>query len=234
MKSKIAAFGFTIAIAGLAACTPGEVALDPIEFEGMDDGPTVAGLASGVTLGDENAPITVAEFADYQCPGCAGFAGTVKPQLDLAYLQTGTAKFVFYDFPLINIHPHAFLAARAARCAQDQGMFWEYHDAIFRNQPAWSRSADAPLGLFEDYAASVGLEATQFRGCLRSDQHALTVSANLRLGELLGVGGTPTVIVSAGDGNARRLQDNSFAGIRTAVDEILAEMEAGATQGSGQ
>lgn len=234
MNRKIAAFGSLVAVATLAACTPGEVALAPIDFEGMEDPQTVVGLANGITLGNEDAPITVAEFADYQCPGCAGFAGTVKPQLDLAYLQNGTAKFVFYDFPLITIHPHAFLAARASRCAQDQGMYWEYHDELFRNQAAWSRSSDAPLGLFEDYAASVGLEATQFRGCLRSDEHALTVSANLRLGELLGVGGTPTVMVSSGDGNARRLQDNSFAGIRTVVDEILAEMGGADAEDSGQ
>lgn len=222
MNRKIAALGSTFALAVLAACGGGEVALEPVEFEGMDDPQTVAGLASGVVMGNPDATITVAEFADYQCPGCAGFAGTVKPQLDIAYIQDQQVKFVFYDFPLITIHPHAFVASRAARCAGDQEMYWEYHNEIFRNQPAWSRSASAPLGLFEDYAEAVGLDAAQFRGCLRSDEHALTVTANLRLGELLGVNGTPTIMVSGGDGNARRLPSNTFEGIREMIEELLA------------
>lgn len=227
----------TVAMAGalvpslfVLGCGTSQVATDPVEFEGMDDPQTVVGFSDGVTLGSEEAPVTIAEFGDYQCPGCGAFAATVKPQLDLALLQTGKAKFVFYDFPLITIHPHAFLASRAARCALDQDRYWEYHDTLFRNQSVWSRSQSAPLGLFEDYAAEVGLEATAFRACLRSDQHALTVTANLQLGILLGVTGTPTVLASQGDGGFQRLGDNSFEGIRGVVEEMLDQMgqESGA------
>ena len=217
---------FALALTALA-CAPGEVAVAPVEFEGMEDAPTVVGLAQGVTMGNPDAPVTIAEFADFQCPGCAGFAGQIKPQIDLAYLQSDQVKFVFYDYPLVTIHPHAFLAARAARCAGDQDRFWEYHDALFRNQRAWSMSQGAPLGLFEDYAAEAGLEASTFRACLRSDQHALTVTANMLLGNLLGVTGTPTLMVSQGDGTARRLSDNSFQAVRAAVDPLIANLGAG-------
>ncbi|MDT8341558.1 MAG: thioredoxin domain-containing protein [Longimicrobiales bacterium] len=219
------------------ACTPGGVALAPVEFEGMDDPATVVGMARGVTRGNPDAPITIAEFADYQCPGCAGFAGQVKPLLDQAYGDGDQVKFVFYDYPLVTIHPHAFLASRAARCAADQDRYWDYHDALFRNQQAWSLSQSAPLGLFEDYAAEAGLEASAFRACLRSDMHAELVTANMQLGNLLGVTGTPTVMVSQGDGTARRLGDTSFPGVRGVVDEMLANLapqSAGGPEAGGQ
>lgn len=227
-----AAFGLALLT---GACSQGEVALVPVEFEGMDDQSTVLAMARGVTLGNPDAPITIAEFGDYQCPGCAGFAGNVKPQIELAYINepemADKVKFVFYDLPLTTIHPHAFLAARAARCAEDQGLYWEYHSSLFRNQQAWSRSPGAPLGLFEDYAAEAGLEASAFRGCLRSTEHAELVTANQQLGMMLGVSGTPTVMVSAGANMTRRLADTSFPAVREAVEALLEEMEAGESGG---
>jgi protein-disulfide isomerase len=230
-RQTLATLGSLLTAVLLVGCGTSQVATEPVQFEGSDDPQTVVDLAQGVTLGSQDAPITITEFGDYQCPGCGAFAATVKPQLDLAYIQEGQAQFRFYDFPLITIHPHAFLASRAARCALDQDLYWEYHDALFRNQSVWSRSQSAPLGLFEDYAAEVGLEATAFRACLRSDAHALTVSANMQLGLLLGVTGTPTVLVSQADGNFRRLPDNSFQGIRTVVDEMLGGADTGTEGG---
>lgn len=220
----------------LAACGPNTVATEPVEFDGMDDPQQVVALAAGVTQGNPDAPITIAEFADYQCPGCGSFASLVKPRINLAYLQGDDVKFVFYDFPLTSIHPHAFLASRAARCAGDQELYWEYHAALFQNQGAWSRSASPPLGLFEDYASAVGAEAGAFRGCLRSDQHAVTVSANQQLAQLLGVTGTPTVMVSRGNGQAVRLSDGSFESISATVEQFLDQDPAGsgdAETGSG-
>ena len=219
--------GAALVLGGCGASS--EVALAPVEFEGMDDQATVVSMASGVTLGNADAPITVAEFGDYQCPACASFALNVKPQVDLAYVQEGQVKFVYYDFPLINIHPHAFIAARAARCAGDQDRFWDYHNELFRNQRAWSLSAGAPLGLFEDYAESLGMDVASFRSCLRSDRHAEVVSANLQLSNMLGIASTPTIMVSRGGGMTRRLPGNDFNAIREAVDGMLAPVE-----GSGE
>lgn len=236
MNTKIAAGALASLTVALAACGPGSVATEPVEFEGMEDPQQVVALASGVTQGNPDAPITIAEFADYQCPGCGSFASMVKPRINLAYLQEGDVKFVFYDFPLTSIHPHAFLASRAARCAGDQDLYWQYHDQLFQNQGAWSRSASPPLGLFEDYAAAVGADAAAFRGCLRSDEHAVTVSANQQLAQLLGVTGTPTVMVSRGDGQAVRLPDVSFESISDAVGGLLEANSAGegaADEGAG-
>ncbi len=235
MNGKI--IGIVVALAAVAALAwsmtsgGGDAATEPIEME-VTDMQQLASMARGVHQGSDDAPITILEFADYQCPGCGSFATTVKPQLDLAFIQPGTVKFVFYDFPLVSIHPHAFLAARAGRCAEDQGQFWAFHDEIFRNQSGWSLSASSPVGAFEDYAARVGLDQGDFRSCLRSDAHVETVTANMHLGQALGVSGTPTVLISRGNGQYRQVSAPSipemYPAIQAAVESLLAEIEAGA------
>lgn len=189
----------------------------PVEVEGLDDSERLVELAQGVTLGDPDAPVTIVEFGDYQCPGCGAFAQNVKPQIELSLLEEGRTKFVFYDFPLIQIHPHAFLAARAARCAGDQDRYWEYHDLLFRMQSSWAGEANA-IGSFLDYGDSVGLDGETFEACLQSDSHADVVTANMELGAQLGVSGTPTVLVSRG-GQVRRVQ-SGFQDIQAAVEEL--------------
>jgi protein-disulfide isomerase len=195
-----------------------------------------------MVMGDEDAPVTIVEFGDYQCPGCAYFALTVKPQIEAELVETGKAQFVFHDFPLVGSgHPHSFLAARAVRCAMDQDRGWEYHDAIFYNQTRWSPMGD-PTNEFVSYATQLGLDTGQFNSCLRSDMHAEVVSANLRLGQELGVNGTPTVLVGGGDGQARRIGMGSdpYLEIAAEVDRLTAglgeeaeESDEAEAEGSG-
>lgn len=202
--------------------TLGKAATEPVDVEGLDNMETLVSLAQGVTKGSADAPITIAEFADYQCPGCGAFTLTVKPQLDRNYVQTGKAKLVYYDFPLISIHPYSFLAARAGRCANDQGKFWEFQQVIFRNQSTWTTKTSVE-GYFVDYAVEVGADEGVFEACLKSDAHADVVSANLRLAQELGLDGTPTVMISMGRGMARRLMNFDYETISTAVDALIAE-----------
>jgi protein-disulfide isomerase len=206
----------------------GTAATEPVDVEGLDNMETLVAMAQGVTKGDANAPITIVEFADYQCPGCGSFALQVKPQVDLVLVESGKAKFVYYDFPLISIHAHSFLAARAVRCAGDQGKFWEYQEVVFRNQPNWAAKAQVQ-GDFIDFAGEVGIDSSDFETCLKSDAHADVVTANMRLGEALGITGTPTIMVSQGRGMARRLNNFDFASIQSVVEGLLQEMEAAPT-----
>ena len=197
----------------------GGAATQPVPMPGIeDDMQRLAELAQGVVKGDENAPVTIIEFGDYQCPGCGGFAMSVKPQVELALVETGQAKFVFYDFPLVTIHPNAFIAARAARCADDQDLFWEFHDSLFRNQPSWSAEAN-PMGSFRNYAETIGLDDETFVACVNSDRHADLVSANMQLGAALGVSGTPTLLVESG-GQVRRLNNVDYQSIAEAVQSF--------------
>ena len=182
----------------------------------------------GVGKGEPSAPITIIEFADYQCPACQQFAKVIMPQVTMAYINNGLAKLVFHDFPLPG-HPYAFLAARAARCAKEQGdqFYWPFHDQLFAHQPIWSASQSFPLKAYETYATNIGLNGDDFSACLNSDRHADVVTKNMRLGRELGVVGTPTIFVTAGGGTATRVNNwNEFAGIQEAIEGLISESES--------
>ena len=212
----IGAVGYSVSSGG------GSAAMAPIAVSGLDDLERLVELAQGVTKGDENAPITIIEFGDFQCPACQQFATQYKPQVELAYVETGKAKFVYYDWPITTAHPNAFLAARASRCAADQDRYWEYHDNLFRNQVRWAPSTNA-ADVFIDYAGTLGLDEGAFEECLNSDEHAELVSANLELGNQLGVGGTPTILIEY-NGSVRQV-GYDFASIQEYVDGLLAASE---------
>lgn len=191
-----------------------------VEFEFTTPQELLA-AAEPVSLGNPDAPVTLMEFGDYQCPACQNFYRQAKPILDVSYIEPGRVRFEFYDFPLEATHPNAFLAARAARCAGDQDRYWDYHDRLFQNQILWSVEPD-PAGAFTGYADDLGLDGGAFRSCLRSDRHAEVVVANQMLGIQLGAQSTPTVMLNAGDGRATWI-DNWTTNLRPVLEAALAE-----------
>lgn len=174
---------------GSAATAPVDVEIDPSELAQVQ----------GIAIGDPDAPVTIYEFADFQCPACAQFAGLYAPLVKQRLVDTGLVRYVHYDYPLTQIHPHAFLAARGGRCANEQGGFWAYHDLLYARQMRWTAMSD-PSSFFIDVADEVGLDEGEFSSCLRSDRFAEEVTRSLRLGESMGVPGTPTLFI-----NMRRL-----------------------------
>ena len=170
---------------GGAALAPPAVELDPAELARVQ----------GISIGREDAPVVIYEFADFQCPGCAQFATFVMPLISERLVEPGLVRFVYYDFPLA-MHPHAFLASRAARCANEQGKFWEYSDVVYGRQPRWSAERSAPVASFVEYAGEVGLDRAAFEACLKSDRYADEVTRSLKFGESLNVQGTPTLFVN--------------------------------------
>jgi protein-disulfide isomerase len=140
--------------------------------------------------GDENAPVTLYEFSDFQCPFCARFFQDALPQIEENYIRTGKVKLVYKDYPLDNIHPQATPAAIAARCAGDQGKFWEMHDLIFTNQQSLSD------GNYNVWASQLGLNADTFSQCLNSRQHLSAVRKDLLEGQQAGVRGTPGFVLN--------------------------------------
>lgn len=213
----VAVIGIGVVAYNAGSSAFSSAATAPIELDVANDEELVE-LAQGVSLGDASASVKILEFGDYQCPGCAAFALQAKPPIVQQLVNTGEAEFIFYDFPLISIHPNAFLAARAARCAADQGSFWDYHDLLFRNQGRWA-TANLPSSAFEDYAAEVGMDEGDFASCLNSDRFADVVTANMQLGNRLSVGSTPTVLLRAG-GQTRSLNSFDIQSIRAAIDAM--------------
>jgi protein-disulfide isomerase len=206
----------------------GAAVVDPIELTGMDDPQALVSAARGVTAGDSDAPVQVLVFSDFTCPACRGFTSLMEQRIKQEYVEPGIIRYVYYDFPLGGQaqHRHSFIAARAARCAEDQGMFWEYHDLLFGRQGDWALSRTPPLDNLVEYAGLIGgLNVETFEQCLRSEQHADVVTANRMLGDQLGVNGTPTVFI----GQRSFPQFNNWEAFKEAV---RLEMPAGAMPGA--
>ena len=194
----------------------------PTSIENIDP-TTIAEQAQPVRKGPANAAVQIVEFADYQCPGCAHFATNVSRPIRAAYVDSGYVQMVYYDYPIYSAHPHAFLAARAARCAGDQDLYWEMHDALYAQQRQWSLDRTPPVERFAGYAEAVGADGAEFRECLESDRHAETVTANGMLGDQLGVGSTPTIFI-----NGRNVGEawSDYGAMRRLIDEALAAAPA--------
>lgn len=217
--AAVAAVGLGAVGFSIGSRAMGGAVSEPIDLEGIDDMRRLTELAVPVTIGDENAPATIVLFEDYLCNHCAVFSLNIKSEVEEAFIKTGKARLVYYDFPL-NPQLGSFLAARAARCAGDQDRFWEFHNRLMRNQRTWVRDENK-VPVFEEYAEEIGIDVGEFSGCLKSDRHAQEVTANLELAQMLGLPGTPAVLVGTGGGMSRRLPDYSFQTIKATLDSIL-------------
>jgi len=160
----------------------------PIQGGDAPTGPVRASVADAPTLGRADAPVTLVEFSDYQCPFCQRFFATTLPALKKDYIDTGKLRFVYRDFPL-EMHPHAREAAVAAHCAGEQGKYWEMHDALFQYQAAL-----APAQIAER-ARALGLDSSRFDQCLTSGRHTASIERGLADGAAAGVQGTPGFVV---------------------------------------
>jgi protein-disulfide isomerase len=177
----------------------------------------------GISVGRADAPITIYEFADFQCPHCAEFSAFIEPLIRQNLVDTGKARYVFYEFPLG--FKWSFLSARAGRCANEQGKFWEMHGMLFGRQRQWSFDPDA-AAQFVEYARTIpGIDAGKFEQCVRSDQFQKEVSESAQLGQSLGVQGTPTLFV-----NGRKVEPlpKSYSEFEAQVRRIAPDAFAGA------
>jgi protein-disulfide isomerase len=198
---------------GVNALSSGQA---PSVAEGTLPPPQNTAIPTGVTAegfqykGQENAPVTVTEYADFQCPGCGYYTAAVEAAFDKEYVETGRVKFVYHEYPLRG-HPNAVPAAEAARCAADQGAFWKMHDMLFINQRQWS-PLPSPQAQFAGYAGQLGLDRAAFQQCMDSGTHRQVILAAQAAGDQMRLSGTPSFAV---DG---QLVDSAGAG---SVDEIV-------------
>ena len=151
--------------------------------------------------GPDDAPVTLVEYGDYECPYC----GMAYPIVKRAQQELGSQlRFVFRNFPLAESHPHARLAAQAAEAAAAQGRFWEMHDMLFEHQDALE--AEDLIG----YAKSLGLDTAQFTRDLEAGIYAKRVRDDFRNGVRSGVNGTPTFFVNGSRYEGSWANENAF------------------------
>ncbi len=148
--------------------------------------PRIQVTAEGPSRGPKDAPITIVEFSDFECPYCGAAHDTVEQVMST---YAGKVRLVYRQFPL-SFHPHAEKAAEASLCAADQGKFWEYHDVLFKNQ----KKLD-PTDL-KAFASEVGMDGQKFGQCLESGDKKKAVDADQQAGLAAGVGGTPAFFIN--------------------------------------
>jgi protein-disulfide isomerase len=149
--------------------------------------PRIQVASTGSAIGPVDAPVTIVEFSDYQCPYCQRAEPTVKQVLQQ---YEGQVRFVYKHFPLESIHPLARGASEAAGCAEDQGRFWDYHERVFA-----AANGLEPAAL-EGYATELELDLEAFRACVAERRHADKITTDLRDGQAAEVSSTPTFFVN--------------------------------------
>jgi protein-disulfide isomerase len=162
--------------------------------------------------GDPDAPVTIVEWSDYECPFCTRFYEQTLSEIQTEYIDKGLVKFVYRDFPL-SFHPNAQKAAEAAECAGEQGKYFEMHDALFDN------GVSGGVASFKQFAADIGLNTADFNTCLDSGSMASEVAADMAAGQAAGIRGTPGFII-----NGRAVSGaQPFANFKAVIDAALAE-----------
>jgi protein-disulfide isomerase len=159
--------------------------------------------------GPSTAPVTLVEYGDYECPDCGNAFPVIKR---LMKEMDGRLRFVFRNFPLSNVHPHASVAAQAAEAAAAQGKFWEMHDLLYQNQQTL---ADHDLSRF---ALKLGLEIYRFEADLSGDRHAKRVAADYQSGVQAGVTGTPTFFING----HRHTAGKDYESLKAALESAAA------------
>ncbi|MEQ1354281.1 MAG: thioredoxin domain-containing protein [Candidatus Acidiferrum sp.] len=162
--------------------------------------------------GGADAPVTLEEFGDFQCPSCSLVSELIH-QLEQDYRPR--LRVVFRQFPL-KMHSHALEAALAAEAAGSQGRFWEMHDYLYKYQTAWSKVANVQP-LFESYASNVGLDVERFKKDLQTTEVNLRVASDGELGLSRGVKNTPTIFINGGEVPAPFTRDSLHEAIETAL-----------------
>jgi protein-disulfide isomerase len=169
--------------------------------------------ASAHTRGNPEAPVTLEEFGDFQCPPCGQFAGFAD---ELLKEYDSRLRVVFRNFPLPG-HEHAREAALAAEAAGFQGKFWEMHDTLYKEQSSWTKAPNT-RELFESYAGTLGLNMDRFKKDMDSDKAKERVDSDHAVGDSLGIKVTPTLFINK---RALEPQEKNPEGVRAAINAVL-------------
>lgn len=172
--------------------------------------------------GSPAARVAIIEYSDFECPFCGQYAREIFPRLDADYVKSGKVRYYFRDLPLPS-HPRALAAALAARCAGEQGKFWEMHDSLFANQAALT-----PADLSRR-AQALGLDEAKLNACITSGKYRENIRRSVAGAERMGINGTPAFFLGVVDpsGNTVRsskliLGAEGYEAFKAALEQMLA------------
>ena len=227
---------FNQAIAAIAAGDT--VAAQPeTEPQGPAVKPTPATIVMdniGSEMGDPDAPVTIVEYTDYQCPYCMRHATETLPRIISEMVETGRVRYIVKDFPLDTIHPEARPAAVAARCAGEQDAYWEMHHELFARQQEWGGLGTAAADFFTTVAKGLSLDGAAFAECMAGGRHDAVIQANQDEGVALGVRGTPGFFINGFPISGAQPYELFEYAVSLAEEGTLADAYAAPSQGAAQ
>lgn len=165
-------------------------------------------------LGDPKAKLTLVEFGDFQCPYCGRFFNQHFSTIKKEYIDTGKINFVYMDYAFLGQESKD--AAEAAKCATEQGRFWEYHDELYKNQKGENLGAFNPTKL-KEFASNINLDLGRFESCVESDKYLQVIEDEKALGSKYGVSGTPNFLI----GKQLKKGAGSVESLRQMIDAEL-------------
>lgn len=197
---------------GISSNAPGNNQQSPYSKEEIKAAEELLTIRDGdYVLGSANAPVTIIEFGDFECPFCAKFHNEARKNIIDSYVKTGKAKVVWRHFPISSIHPEAESASIASECAGEQGKFWEMHDLLFGGTQELGAKA------YTAYAGSLKLNMAQFQGCVDQQKYVQKVRDEFNKGTMLGVSGTPTFFING----VQLVGAQPFSAFEQVIDSIL-------------
>ncbi len=155
------------------------------------------GYIGARTRGAADAPVTIYEVSDFQCPFCKMFVDSTLPALEAEYVETGKVQIVFVNFPLAQMHPNSPAAHEFAMCAAKQDKFWPVHDLLFRHQETWE-GIDDPGDYFRELGDSAGLSSADLEACFSSGEVRSIVQSETQAVLRSGINSTPTFMIEGG------------------------------------
>jgi protein-disulfide isomerase len=182
MRRIVTCFAASAVLAGAVVSSAGAQKAVPLEAR---------------SKGSPQAPVTVYEMSDFQCPYCRRFALETFPRLERDYVATGKVRWVFVNFPLTSVHQHAAAAAQLGVCAAEQKGFWPVHDLLFKYQETWAPLKEAGP-FFVSLADSAGLSKPALLSCLQSPETVNSVQADAEGAARSGASSTPTFYIEGG------------------------------------
>ena len=202
-------------IAGVASSSsPESVNLDMSRSHG-----TISTAMGSPILGDPSAPITIVEFGDYQCHQCYNWFHNTKPTITKEYIETGKANLVFVDMAFLGRDSPK--AAQASYCAEEQDMYWEYHDVLYTLQEDKIDNGWANSERLKAFAFSLGLDMELFESCLDSGKYSKRVQYNTQQAREHGVRGTPGFFIVGPDGQQQIGGAQPFSVFKQVLDQMI-------------
>lgn len=180
---------------------------------------TISTAMGSPILGNPSAPITIVEFGDYQCHQCYNWFHNTKPAITKEYIETGKANLVFVDLAFLG--RDSPIAAQASYCAEDQEMYWEYHDLLYTSQESQIDNGWANSQRLKAFAFSLGLDMELFESCLDSGKYSKRVQFNIQQAKEHGVRGTPGFFIVSSDDQQQLSGAQPFPVFKQVMDSMI-------------